>query len=440
MTIGKSPSKQFSLSRRSFLKTTGGAAAALAATRMAFPFGVPAAYAASAPEVTKAVLGYIALMDASPLVIAKEKGLFAKHGMPDVEVAKQASWGATRDNIVLGGGNNGIDGAHILTPMPYLISAGRVTQNNVPTPIYILARLNLDAQAISVSNEYKDLKVSTDAFALKAVFEAKKAVGKEVKVAMTFPGGTHDLWIRYWLAAGGIDPDKDVSTIVVPPPQMVANMKVGTMDAFCVGEPWNEQLVNQGIGFTACTTSEIWFKHPEKAFALRAAFVDKNPNAAKGLLMALMEAQQWCDKAENKDEMSAIVGKRQWFNVPVSDIVGRAKGDINYGRGKVEKGTKLGMKFWQDFASYPFKSHDTWFVTEDMRWGKFEPSTDVKALISKVNREDLWRDAAKTLGIPETEIPASTSRGKETFFDGKVFDPENPMAYLKSLSIKRPEV
>ena len=112
MTIGKSPSKQFSLPRRSFLKTTGGAAAALAATRMAFPFGVPAAYAASAPEVTKAVLGYIALMDASPLVIAKEKGLFAKHGMPDVEVAKQASWGATRDNIVLGGGNNGIDGAH----------------------------------------------------------------------------------------------------------------------------------------------------------------------------------------------------------------------------------------------------------------------------------------------------------------------------------------
>ena len=395
MTTGKSPSKQFSLSRRSLLKTTGGAAAALAATRMAFPFGVPAAYAASAPEVTKAVLGYIALMDASPLVIAKENGLFAKHGMPDVEVAKQASWGATRDNIVLGGGNNGIDGAHILTPMPYLISAGRVTQNNVPTPIYILARLNLDAQAISVSNEYKDLKVSTDASALKAAFEAKKAAGKEVKVAMTFPGGTHDLWIRYWLASGGIDPDKDVSTIVVPPPQMVANMKVGTMDAFCVGEPWNEQLVNQGIGFTACTTSEIWFKHPEKAFALRAAFVDKNPNAAKALLMALMEAQQWCDKAENKDEMSAIVGKRQWFNVPVADIVGRAKGDINYGRGKVEKGTKLGMKFWQDFASYPFKSHDTWFVTEDMRWGKFEPSTDVKALVSKVNREDLWRDAAK---------------------------------------------
>jgi nitrate/nitrite transport system substrate-binding protein len=424
--------------RRAFLKTSAGAAALLGAIRTSFPGG---AFAQGAgPEVSKAVLGYIALMDASALVIAKEKGLFAKHGMPDVDVQKQASWGATRDNVVLGSEKNGIDGAHILTPMPYLISAGKVTQNSVPTPMYILARLNLDAQAISVANEYKDLKVTADASPLKAAFAAKKAANKEVKVAMTFPGGTHDLWIRYWLAAGGIDPDKDVSTIVVPPPQMVANMKVGNMDAFCVGEPWNEQLVNQNIGFTACTTGEIWSKHPEKAFGLRAEWVDKNPKAALALLMAVMEAQQWCDKPENKQEMSEIVGKRQWFNVPVADIVGRAKGDINYGNGRVENGTKQFMKFWQDHASYPFKSHDTWFVTEDIRWGKFEPTTDIKGLVDKVNREDLWREAAKALVVPASDIPTSTSRGKETFFDGKVFDPAETTAYLKSLTIKRVEV
>jgi nitrate/nitrite transport system substrate-binding protein len=429
--------KPSAVSRRALLKTTG-TAALLAAMKTSLPFGVHVAHAA-APETTKAILGYIALMDASALVIAKEKGIFAKHGMPDVEVAKQASWGATRDNLVLGSENNGIDGAHILTPMPYLISAGKVTQNNVPTPMYVLARLNLDAQAISVSNEYKDLKVTADGSALKAAFAAKKAAGKDVKIAMTFPGGTHDLWIRYWIAAAGIDPDKDISTIVVPPPQMVANMKVGNMDAFCVGEPWNEQLVNQGIGFTACTTGEIWAKHPEKALGMRTAWVDKYPNAAKALLMAVMEAQQWCEKMENKDEMSAIVGKRQWFNVPVADIVGRAKGDINYGNGRVAKGTKEYMKFWSDHASYPFKSHDAWFVTEDIRWGKFEATTDVKAMVDKVNREDLWREAAKELSVPAADIPASTSRGKETFFDGKVFDPENPTAYLKSLSIKRVE-
>jgi nitrate/nitrite transport system substrate-binding protein len=439
MTDTLPPHSRVRLSRRSFLKSSAatlGAAAMFDAVRMAFPGGVPQAFAAT-PEVTKATLGYIALMDAAPLVIAKEKGLFAKYGVPDVEVAKQASWGATRDNLVLGGAANGIDGAHILTPMPYLISAGKVTQNNVPTPMYILARLNLDAQAISVSNEYKDLKVTADASALKAAFAAKKATGKDVKIAMTFPGGTHDLWIRYWLAAAGIDPDKDVSTIVVPPPQMVANMKVGNMDAFCVGEPWNEQLVNQGIGFTACTTGEVWKHHPEKALGMRAEFVDKNPNATQAILMAVLEAQQWCDQMANKEEMSTIVGKRQWFNVPVADIVGRAKGDINYGNGRVEKGTSQYMKFWQDHASYPFKSHDAWFVTEDIRWGKFEPSTDVKALVDKVNREDIWRAAAKQMGVAAADIPATSSRGKETFFDGKVFDPENPTAYLASLDIKR---
>jgi nitrate/nitrite transport system substrate-binding protein len=426
------------LDRRSVLKGAAGAAATFAAVKTSFPAG---AFAQGAgPEVTKAVLGYIALMDASPLVIAKEKGFFAKHGMPDVEVSKQASWGATRDNLVLGGEKNGIDGAHILTPMPYLISTGKVTQNNVPTPMYVVARLNLDAQGISVSNEYKDLKVTNNASALKAAFAKKKAEGKEVKVAMTFPGGTHDLWLRYWLAAAGIDPDKDVSTIVVPPPQMVANMKVGNMDAFCVGEPWNEQLVNQGVGFTACTTGELWTKHPEKALGMRAEWVDKYPRATRALIAAVLEAQQWCEEMKNKQELAEIVGKRQWFNVPVADIIGRLKGDVNYGNGRVVKGTKQYMKFWRDFASYPFKSHDAWFVTEDIRWGKLEPATDIKALVNKVNRDDLWREAAKSINVGAKDIPPSSSRGKETFFDGKVFDPENPQAYLKSLAIKRAQV
>ncbi|HZT49422.1 MAG TPA: CmpA/NrtA family ABC transporter substrate-binding protein [Hyphomicrobiaceae bacterium] len=427
------------ISRRDLMQSASAAAATAAlmsAVRAAFPAGA-FAQSAGGPEVSKAILGYIALTDASALVIAKEKGFFAKHGMPDVEVAKQASWGATRDNITLGSENNGIDGAHILSPMPYLISTGKVTQNNVPTPMYLLLRLNLDAQAISVANEFKDLKIGTDASPLKAVWAAKKAAGKEVKVAMTFPGGTHDVWIRYWLAAGGIDPDKDVSLITVPPPQMVANMKVGNMDAFCVGDPWHEQLVNQGIGYTACTTGEIWPRHPEKALGMRAAWVDKHPKATRALLMAVIEAQQWCDRMENKDELAAITGKRQWFNVPVNDMIGRLKGNIDYGNGRVEKGSRQYMKFWQEHASYPFKSHDAWFITEDIRWGKFEPTTDIKALVDKVNREDLWREAAKQLSVPAGDIPASPSRGKETFFDGKVFDPDDPSAYLKSLSIKR---
>jgi nitrate/nitrite transport system substrate-binding protein len=423
------------LSRRSLLKTTG-TAALLAAAKMVVPGGANVAWAAG-PETAKATLGYIALTDAAPLVIAKEKGFFAKYGMPDVDVAKQASWGALRDNIVLGSEANGIDGAHILTPMPYLISTGKVTQGNVPMPMYILSRLNLDCQGISVSKEYADLKIGLDSKPLKAALEKKKAAGKEVKAAVTFPGGTHDLWMRYWLAAGGIDPDKDIQTIVIPPPQMVANMKVGTMDVFCVGEPWNEQLVNQDIGYTATTTTEIWNGHPEKCLGMRAAWVDKNPAAAKALVMAVQEAQQWCEKFEHKDEMAAIASQRQWFNVPVADITGRIKGDVNYGLGRKASDKKLAMKFWANGASYPYKSHDMWFVAENMRWGKFDPAMDIKALVNKVNREDIWRDAAKSAGVAAADIPTSTSRGKETLFDGKVFDPEDSFAYLKSLAIKR---
>ncbi|AMA56998.1 CmpA/NrtA family ABC transporter substrate-binding protein [Bradyrhizobium sp. CCGE-LA001] len=433
------PSESTGLSRRQLLKATGSTAALLAAAKLNFPAG---AFAQDAgPEVKGAKLGFIALSDAGPLFVAKDKGLFAKYGMPDTDVQKQASWGTTRDNLVLGSEGNGIDGAHILTPMPYLISAGKVTQNNQPTPMYILARLNLDSQCISVANEYADLKLGVDAAPFKAALDKKKASGKAVKAAMTFPGGTHDLWIRYWLAAGGIDPDKDIETIVVPPPQMVANMKVGTMDCFCVGEPWNLQLIHQKIGYTAVNTGELWNKHPEKSFGMRAAFVDKYPKAAKALLMAVMEAQQWADKAENKAELATIMGKRQWMNCPVEDVLDRTAGKFDYGiPGKVVENSPHIMKYWRDFASYPFQSHDLWFLTEDIRWGKYEAGFDSKALIGKVNREDMWRDAAKTLGVAAAEIPTSTSRGKEIFFDGKVFDPENPAAYLKSLAIKRVEV
>jgi nitrate/nitrite transport system substrate-binding protein len=428
------------LSRRTLIKGAASATALVAAAKASFLGGAHIAQAAG-PEVKGAKIGFIALTDAGALFVAKDKGFFAKHGMPDVDVAKQASWGATRDNIVLGSERGGIDGAHILTPMPYLISAGKVTQNNIPTPMYILARLNLDAQAISVAKEYDDLRIGLDTKPFKEALEKKKASGKSIKAAMTFPGGTHDLWIRYWLAAGGIDPDKDIETIVVPPPQMVANMKVGTMDCFCVCEPWNLQLIHQKIGYTAITTGELWNKHPEKALGMRAAWVDKHPNAARHLLMAVMEAQQWCDDPKNHRELASIMSKRQWINAPVADILDRTMGKFDYGiPGKVVENSPHIMKYWMDHASYPFKSHDLWFITEDIRWGKFEADVDAKALIDKVNREDLWREAAKSLGVKASDIPTSTSRGKETFFDGKVFDPEDPAAYLRSLAIKRVEI
>lgn len=433
-------------SRRRFLMT---AAATTAVTLIAHGCGnsqqssdvAQPTTVAETPEVTSVKLGFIALTDAAPLIIAKEKGLFAKYGMPDVEVIKQASWGVTRDNLVLGSAGGGIDGAHILTPMPYLMTAGTITGGK-KVPMYILARLNTNGQGIVLGNAYKDLNIGTDSAPLKEAFARIRAErhnrnqAPEIKVAMTFPGGTHDLWIRYWLAAGGIDPQKDVSVIVVPPPQMVANLKTGTMEAFCVGEPWPLQTVNQKLGYGALTTGELWQDHPEKSFALRADWVDQHPKAAKALLMAVMEAQQWCDRPENKPEMAKIIGQRQWLKVPVEDILDRSLGKFNLGTRTFENDT-LAMKYWRDNASYPYQSHDLWFLTEDIRWGYLPLETDTKALIQQVNREDLWREAAKTMGVPAAEIPTSTSRGVEKFFDGVAFDPQNPQAYLSSLSLKK---
>ena len=430
------PSSVTLASRRSFLKHS-----IIAASGVALFGGMSlsmrsAAWAAGGDvETSKAKLGFIALTDAAPLFVAEEKGFFAKYGMTGVEVLKQTSWGTTRDNLVLGGARNGIDGAHILTPMPYQLTVGSIN-NGQPVPMSILARLNLNGQGISLGKEYDELKVGTDASKLKEAFAAKKAAGGKVSAAVTFPGGTHDLWMRYWLAANGIDPNRDLDTIVVPPPQMVANMKVGSMDAFCVGEPWNAQLINQKIGYSALTTGELWNNHPEKSLALRSDFVAAYPNATRALLMAVMEAQMFCEDMANKAEVAEICAKRRWIAAPAKDILPRLQGNFDYGTGKVVENSPHLMRFWSEHASYPFQSHDLWFLTENKRWGYLPADLDSQALIAKVNREDIWRAAAAELKVPAAQIPTSTSRGIETFFDGKTFDPTNPSAYLTSLAIK----
>lgn len=433
-------------SRRKFLLTVGATAAGTllahgcssggSSSSSSSPSSAPAVSSGTAdtPETDKVKLGFIALTDCAPLVIAKEKGLFEKYGLKNAEVAKQTSWATTRDNLELGSDKGGIDGAHILSPIPYLLTAGKITKGNEKIPMYLLARLNTDGQGISIASDYTDLKFEAKADKLKAKVDEMKAAGKKFQCAVTFPGGTHDLWMRYWLAANGVNPDDDVDIKVIPPAQMVANMETKAMDAFCVGEPWNQRLVTKKLGYNAVTTGELWKAHPEKALSVRGDWADKNPKAAKALLMAVMEAQIWCDKDENKDEMAKIVEADKYIKAPAADIVGRMKGDMDLGFRKLEK-TPLLMKFWRENASFPYKSHDKWFITENIRWGKF--AEEDMAMVDKVNRSDLWREAAKALKVPDAEIPKEDSRGKETFFDGTVFDPADPKAYLSSLKIKK---
>lgn len=416
-------------SRRALLRTfsTG---AVLSAARAALPHGAHAQ--AAGPETTTAQLGYVTLTDAAPLIVARARGLFAKRGMTDVTLVRQPSWAFTCESLALGGEGEGIDGAHFLTSLAYLLSLGRAADVRTKVPLNILARLNTNGQAISVATKLSPLRARLDASPLKAV-----VAGNAVNwVGMTFPGGTHDLWLRYWLAAGGINPAKDVQTATVPPPQMVASMYSNDLRMTCVGEPWPEEIRRKGIGYTACQTGEIWQDHPEKSFVMRADWVAKRPRAALALTAAMIEAQQWADKAENKAEVAGLLSRSNGFNAPASSIEPRLLGNVDYGDGRTVKDSPARMKFWAGHASYPFQSHELWFLTECMRWNMLPQRMDTRAAIAAINREDVWRSAAAAAGVAASDMPAGTSRGKETFFDGQVFDPADPAAYLNGLAIK----
>jgi nitrate/nitrite transport system substrate-binding protein len=389
---------------------------------------------ADTPETTTATLGFVAVTSCCPLIIAKAKGFFAKYGMPDVRVVKQPSWAVMRDKLMLGAADDGLDGGHLLFPMCYLMTTGEICYGR-KIPMYILARLNVNGQGISVANSYKHLNLSLDSSPLKSIFAQKTLAGETVRCAVPFRRVTGDFFMRWWLAYGGIDPDRDTSVIVVPPPQMVASMRSGSMETFCVVDPWHHRLIKQKLGYSAVTTGELWNNHPEKAFTMRGVWVDKYPQAAKALLAAVMDAQIWCDRPENKAELFEIVSQREWMDVKTDFMRDRLLGKIDYGNGRIVENSPHAIKYWQENASYPFKSHDLWFLIEDMRWGNRPRDFATKPLIDRVNREDLWREAAKFIG-QSAAIPATTSRGVEKFFNGLEFDPENPEAYLNTAKIR----
>jgi len=290
------------LSRREFLKATG------AGTLLA---GVPAgwaggAYAQDGPETPNMRIGIIALTDCSSIVMAHELGLFKKHGIEST-ISKEASWAVIRDRLTLGENQ----ATHMLLGMPYASTMGLL--GSPVKPMVIPMCLNRNGQAITLTKTLLDKGAKTPQQIKPVALEAK-AKGAPLTFAMTYPPGTHAMWMRYWLASGGINPDKDVSLITIPPPQMVANMKVGKMDGYCVGEPWNARAIADGIGFTAITTQQMWKDHPEKVLAFTEEFAAKNPRTVKAVMRAVIEAGQWNDKLENRPRMAEVVSQPQYIN------------------------------------------------------------------------------------------------------------------------------
>ena len=402
------------------------------------------AQAASRLETTTISLGFVPILEAAPLVVGVEKGFFAKHGL-DVKLSKQASWSAARDNVVLGTAGGGIDGGQWQLPMPQMISEGALT-NGKKVPMLILAMLMSQGNGIAAANSVNDGNLSVD---LKAsspgffrAFNTKE--GRKFRAAYTFPKANQDMWLRYWLAANGVNPNKDVELLTVPAPETLQGMKNRTMEAFSTGDPWPSRIVKDNVGYLAVTTAQIWKAHPEEYLAVRSDWVNKNPKATIALLKGLIEAQRWLDQPKNKAEAAKILSSRKWFNVPQPVLEQALKGQYKIGaKGTAENNPTMGPLYWtseRGVISYPYKSLTLWFLVESLRW-KFYPGVvdtiaQAQAINDKVVRDDLWLQAARELALPAKDMPRSTSRGKEVFFDGTVYDPANPQAYLNSLKIK----
>lgn len=407
------------LRRRQFLRQTA------VGTLLA---GLPAGwcgrvFADDSPEQAKVRCGIIALTDCSPFVIASEKGFFKKHGI-DCTIAKGANWAAIRD--ALSNGDNQF--THMLLGMPLASTMGLLGSPKKPMVIPWL--INRNGQAITLKSEWKG-KVGNDPKALKPFIEKAKSLGEPLSFAMTFPPGTHAMWMRYFLAAGGIHPDKDVSLITIPPPQMVANMKVGKMDGYCVGEPWNARAIADKIGFTSLTTQDIWADHPEKVAAFTLEFAEKNPKTVKAILKGLHEASVWLDDFGNRPEQCAIVSQPNYINCPKEIILGRLLGKLDYGDGRVVEDPNP-MHFSKRNCNYPQPKYAKWWLTQFRRWGMVSGAPDYEGVAKQVMRTDLYESAMKDLGYSH----AGQDDKPEKLFDGVTFDPKGDLeAYARGFAI-----
>lgn len=408
--------KLHATTRRSFIRKS-----AIATLLAGLPKGwVGSAYASDAPEVADMKFGMIALTDCSPIVVAHEKGLFKKYGINSV-VAKGANWAAIRDS--LSNGDN--QATHMLIGMPIASTMGLAGAPKKPMVIPWL--LNRNGQSITLKKELAG-KVAGDPKALKPFADAAKASGTPMTFAMTFPPGTHAMWIRYWLAAGGIHPGDaqgggaDISLITVPPPQMVANMKAGKMDGFCVGEPWNARSIADQIGFTAINTQGIWKDHPEKVCAFTQEFAEKNPKSVKATLKALHEASVWLDKMENRVEQAQIVSAPTYINCPPEVILGRLQGKYDMGDGRKIKDPDY-MIFHDRNCNYPQPKYCSWWLTQLKRWGFTEGAVDYAGVTKQVMRPDIYEEAMREIGFAHGGLDEKP----DTFFDGKVFDAKSDL-------------
>jgi len=373
------------------------------------------------PEKEEVKIGFIPLTDCASVVMASVLGIDKKYGVKIIPT-KEASWAGVRDKLV----NGELDFAHVLYGLIYGVHMGTAGPKK---DMAVLMTLNNNGQGLTLSKKIAD----KGAVNLEGLVGLMKKEPREYTFAQTFPTGTHAMWLYYWLASAGVNPFKDVKNIVVPPPQMVANMRVGAMDGFSVGEPWNHRAIMDGIGISAATSQDVWKDHPEKVLGTTGDFVKKYPNTARAVTAAILEAGKWIDSGlANKNKMAETIADKSYVNTSVDAINQRILGRYQNGLGKTWDDPNH-MKFYNDGAvNFPYLSDGMWFLTQHKRWGLLKDHPDYLAVAKQINQIDIYKQAA---AASKTPVPKDLMRSSK-LMDGVIWDGKDPKKYADSFKVK----
>ena len=401
--------------RRQFIKGSAALAVGTSIGTSAWAAG------SDAPEKKEVRIGFIPLTDCASVVMASVLKFDEKYGVKIIPT-KEASWAGVRDKLV----NGELDMAHVLYGLVYGVHLG---VGGPKKDMAVLMTLNNNGQGLTVSRKLAD-KGAVDGASLAKVMATEK---REYTFAQTFPTGTHAMWLYYWLATYGVDPFKDAKVITVPPPQMVANMRVGNMDGFSVGEPWNHRAIIDGIGVSAATSQDVWKDHPEKVLGTTGDFVKKYPNTARAVTMAVLDASRWIDASlANKNKMAETIAEKSYVNTSVDAINQRILGRYQNGMGKTWDDPNH-MKFFNDgLVNYPYLSDGMWFLTQHKRWGLLKDHPDYLAVAKQINQIEIYKQAAAQVKV---SLPKSDMRSSK-LIDGVVWDGSNPARYADSFKIR----
>jgi nitrate/nitrite transport system ATP-binding protein len=384
-----------------------------------------AAVARHGLEKVNLEIGFIPLTDCAPLVVAKEKGFFKKHGLEDVTLSREPSWKA----ITQGVSTKRLDAAQMVAGMPLAITLGMGGKE--PLPIVSAMTLSRNGNAITLSKHLYEQGVRS-VEDLKALID--RTPDQIHTLGMVHPASMHNLMLRYWLAAGGIDPDRDVNLTVIPPAQMVASLKSGTIDGYCVGEPWNSRAVHEDIGYVIATDLDIWpTGHYEKVLGVREDWANQYPQTHIALVKALLEACQYCDDRRNRQEVLELICQPQYVGSAPEYTRPGFIDPYRYSADAEPKTLLAFNQFYVNKTNYPDSVDTLWTLTEMARWGLIAFPRNWVEIVDRVRRVDVFGEAARSLDLLDT----GRDRTPIKLFDGTVFNPDDPIQYLHDQPIKR---